>query len=901
MIPIYIIYLTMGKKGDNKDNTPKNIRSRRKHQLKNKNDKKKKKCNTSDDDRTDSDDSEWLCEEDDIEDTTKIQKIISKMFPSKTNADKQRQLKAIDKMKKKDKKEKINKKRNKKKREKNNEHLNQLMDDGEDERFWQEMDIDNMSDFDLESALNGLGLSTSGTRRTQEKRLKKNIDGWVGPPHVSETEEDEEEEDEEEYDFEEEDDSEYDSYLDEEEEIKKLKENMKFNIIFTIGDKNSEHMFEDDYYDEFYENGECYDEEDDSCSDVYKDTEDETAIEDDEENVTIEDDNNDKQDVEEEIVENKIISKKQLDIDKPVLLSEKNATKKNAKKKNVKKKVSDSNKKNQTNNKKTKSKKKTQEFKLKDRVEVKLREWDTYYPGTIIKVNNKKKKTNRPVTYDIELDDDSLEILKNVKYKNDNIVKMMTEEDEILEYGEVVNELKELVKAKKLNGTKGFMKKIDDMVKYTNEKQKKLDDKNAKKKQLSNVKKFRKLISDNNVMNDYKYFKSLDVDDQSKIIRKLREVKKFTKIEKPYRITLIESEIPVEFKSCALKKIDTLEYMDPGSGEYYKIKHWIDGFMQIPFNRYNNLPVKISDGTELCNRFMEDSKRILDECVYGLDDAKMQIMQMIGQWISNPDSIGTAIAIKGPPGTGKTTLVKEGISKILNRPFAFLALGGATDSSFLEGHSYTYEGSNWGKIVDIIINCKSMNPVIYFDELDKISDTPKGEEITGILTHLTDTTQNSQFHDKYFSSIDFNLSKCMFIFSYNIEEKINPILKDRMYRIETKGYGNSEKTIIAKNYLIPKIEKNINFKSGDIIISDDIITHICDKYTNKEKGVRNLKRALEIIYTKLNLYRLMKKGSSLFGKEETIDVKFPFTVTTQIVDKLIKFEDKNKIPFGMYL
>ena len=111
------------------------------------------------------------------------------------------------------------------------------------------------------------------------------------------------------------------------------------------------------------------------------------------------------------------------------------------------------------------------------------------------------------------------------------------------------------------------------------------------------------------------------------------------------------------------------------------------------------------------------------------------------------------------------------ISKILNRPFAFLALGGATDSSFLEGHSYTYEGSTWGKIVDILLQSKTMNPVIYFDELDKISDTPKGEEITGILTHLTDTTQNSQFHDKYFSNIDFDLSKVLFIFSYNDEKK----------------------------------------------------------------------------------------------------------------------------------
>ena len=138
-------------------------------------------------------------------------------------------------------------------------------------------------------------------------------------------------------------------------------------------------------------------------------------------------------------------------------------------------------------------------------------------------------------------------------------------------------------------------------------------------------------------------------------------------------------------------------------------------------------------------------------------------MQFIGQWIANPNAVAPPIAIKGPPGTGKTTLIKEGISKILNRPFAFLALGGATDSSFLEGHSYTYEGSSWGKVVDILLQSKTMNPVIYFDELDKISNTPKGEEITGILTHLTDTTQNSQFHDKYFSSVDFDLSKVLFI------------------------------------------------------------------------------------------------------------------------------------------
>ena len=100
--------------------------------------------------------------------------------------------------------------------------------------------------------------------------------------------------------------------------------------------------------------------------------------------------------------------------------------------------------------------------------------------------------------------------------------------------------------------------------------------------------------------------------------------------------------------------------------------------------------------------------------VYGLDNVKLQVMQMLGQWISNPKAVGSAMAIHGPMGTGKTTLVKDGISKILGREFIFIALGGATDSSFLEGHSYTYEGSSWGKIVDLLMQCRTMNPIIYF-------------------------------------------------------------------------------------------------------------------------------------------------------------------------------------------
>ena len=427
-------------------------------------------------------------------------------------------------------------------------------------------------------------------------------------------------------------------------------------------------------------------------------------------------------------------------------------------------------------------------------------------------------------------------------------------------------------------------------------------EKESKKEKTKNTHKLKSLLREKDVMNDLKYFnEKMSISEQKSVLEQIELIHKSTYTDKPYRLTLLEADIPVNYKASAYRKITTLRHMEPGGGEYYKMKNWVDTFMQIPFGKYRNLPITLDDGVEKCHAFMDNAKQILDQAVYGLNDAKLQIMQMVGQWIVNPGAIGTAIAIKGPMGTGKTTLVKEGISKILGRDFAFIALGGATDSSFLEGHSYTYEGSTWGKIVDLLIKCKSMNPVIYFDELDKISDTPKGEEIAGILTHLTDTSQNNQFHDRYFSEIDFDLSRCLFIFSYNDESKVNRILLDRMYKIQTKGYDQAQKTTIANSYLMPKICEQVKFKTEDIIIAEATMHYIIDNYTDKEDGVRTLKRCLEIIHTKLNLYRLMKPDTNIFEKEMSIKVEFPMTVTPEIVDKLIKKEVDNGAWKNMYM
>ena len=507
-------------------------------------------------------------------------------------------------------------------------------------------------------------------------------------------------------------------------------------------------------------------------------------------------------------------------------------------------------------------------------------------PNNTEKNHKKISKKNKTSKKKHESDDEKD---KNEKSVDDKYAELVKTRENLSE------QLKKTPKNKILrNAIKQCNKSISDLV---------------KKERNKNTQDYYKLVQEEpqnkKNTNEMSYFKKkLSHKEQLRVMKDLKVINSYNNTDKPYRLSLLESNIPPKFKAIALQKLNILKSMQPNDSEYYKLKTWVDGFMRVPYGIYKNLSVTLDDGKDKCHEFIENAKHTLDNCTYGLDDAKMQILQMVGQWISNPSAMGTAIAIKGPPGTGKTTLVKEGISKILGREFAFIALGGTSDASFLEGHSYTYEGSTWGKIVSILQECRCMNPVIYFDELDKISDTPKGEEIASILTHLTDTTQNNQFHDKYFCEVDFDLSKCLFIFSYNDENKINPILKDRMYRIQTKGYECKEKIIIARKHLLPKIREQVNFKEEDVIIPDHTLQHIITHpdFCKAEQGVRNIKRCLEIIHTKLNLFRLINPDKKLFDNEMKLEVKFPMTVEKKHVDILIKSDDPiNQSMLAMYV
>lgn len=364
--------------------------------------------------------------------------------------------------------------------------------------------------------------------------------------------------------------------------------------------------------------------------------------------------------------------------------------------------------------------------------------------------------------------------------------------------------------------------------------------------------------------------------------------------ETPIKFKVLQLPISDYMKSNVIKKMDALAEMGNDSGESYKLRTWLDAFLRIPFGKTVPLPVKLQDGQAKCTEFMVNARKLMDSEIYGMVPAKTQIMQVIAQWIVNPDSVGNVIALQGPMGVGKTSFARNAIAKVLQRPFEFFSLGGSSDISNFVGHSYTYEGSMWGRIADSLMNAGTMNPVMYFDELDKVSTTPQGEEIVNMMIHLTDRSQNTQFHDRYFSGVDLDVSQCLFIFSFNEIDKVHPILRDRMTIIHCDGYNETDKKTILKSHIWKQVITRLRFVESEIILRDSAIEYLISEYSKDEKGVRNLIRTVETMMTRLNMLRI-SNHETMKDYGFFMEVTTPFVIDENVVKKLL-FDYNKKEP-----
>ena len=420
------------------------------------------------------------------------------------------------------------------------------------------------------------------------------------------------------------------------------------------------------------------------------------------------------------------------------------------------------------------------------------------------------------------------------------------------------------------------------------------------KKESDIVKKFVKLLTEpvetNTIDAQIDQFKALHDDKQKELIVALENRTSSTDSGVNLMLKILTLKLPPDVQAMVLGKYNSLQNLDTSTNEYFKLRAWLDKVVSIPFGIYKDIPVNINDGPDKCLEFMKCSKKFLDDAIYGQEDSKLQIMQFISTKITNPSHRGLSLLLVGAPGIGKTALIKNGIAKALDWPFQFISLGGDSDASTYTGHQLVYESSHCGKIVNSLIASKSMSTILMFDEIDKLSQTAKGEEVMNLLIHLTDPVQNGDFEDKYLAGVPIDLSKVMFIFSANDISKIDKILLDRMMVINLNGYDLKQKTVIAEQYLLPIAINDVNLYER-ISISKDILTYIIEEFSGDEKGVRQLKRCIEQVTQKINMLRIYNSTELPFHIK---DFSLPFIVKKDHIKLFLKKKEKKDIPFGMY-
>lgn len=350
----------------------------------------------------------------------------------------------------------------------------------------------------------------------------------------------------------------------------------------------------------------------------------------------------------------------------------------------------------------------------------------------------------------------------------------------------------------------------------------------------------------------------------------------------PLRLQVLKSGLPENVKNNLFEDLNKYDSSE-------KFHNWVRKAMQLPLHKINGGRF---DRSEDVASNIQAAKRILDRHCTGHASAKAEVLKMLCE-SKKSSSQSYAIGLEGPPGCGKTHFVKNALSRALGRPYVSIQMGGCTDSSFLVGSSYTYEGSKEGRIAAALIETGCCNPIIHLDEVDKISKTERGYEVEGILIHLTDPSDPT-YRDKYFHDIDIDLSKVTFVLGYNDPSKVNPVLLDRVKRIRMEAPNMEERHEIVHNHILPRIFKKFVFRSP-VSLSTEAMQCVLSSCT-KEQGMRNIEKLLEHVISSVFLCTVLQpdapssasvnlsKEVPIFDEEGNVRVDFAKGVISQIYD-----------------
>ena len=297
-----------------------------------------------------------------------------------------------------------------------------------------------------------------------------------------------------------------------------------------------------------------------------------------------------------------------------------------------------------------------------------------------------------------------------------------------------------------------------------------------------------------------------------------------------------DADIPKEVREKLEAEIKKLTKMQPFSAESSVIRNYIEAVLDLPWNKETKDVLNLKKASE-----------ILERDHYGLKDAKEKVLDYLAVKTLNPSMNGAILCLSGPPGIGKTSLVKS-IAESMGRKFVRVSLGGVRDEAEIRGHRRTYVGSMPGKIMKAMKEAGTKNPVILLDEIDKMSNDYKGDPASAMLEVL-DPEQNKSFEDHYID-MPFDLSKVFFVATANDLRTVSAPLRDRMDILQLSSYTEFEKLHIAQNFLLKQAQKENGLADVEIKIPDKVMFKLIDEYT-REAGVRNLKREIINICRKI--------------------------------------------------